>query len=117
MPHQTAKGLDQRPKRHAADNLIAFAGGEITLLTHDGLVEFLDQRRLTNAGIPLHQHHGPVPLADVVERAEQCRDLAFSPVQLLRNQKAVDNVVLPESKGHDVPVHSPRASALLEVFL
>ncbi len=115
LPHQTTKGLNQRAERSAVGDLIEFAGDEVPSPANDGFVQFLNERALSDTGITGDHHHGGLSTARPIERPEQFLYLLLSPVELVRDQKAIRDIAPAKGKGSDAAVRHPFARANLKV--
>ena len=71
-----------------------------------------------DAGMARNQHKlRPAMGYDAVERFQQCGDLSFPPVELLRNDQSIRDILFAERKFGDVIGRLPRCKALPKIGL
>src|SRR5882724_2192327 len=84
------EGLGQRRVRDVTLVLVELAGREEAARRHELLVQLIDERGFSDAGISGHEHELRRALIDhPIERREQRPDLRLASVQLLRNHEPV----------------------------
>ena len=107
-PHEALKSLHQSRIGNVALVLIELAGGEEASWWNKHLVQFIDDRGFSDAGISGDQHQlRRAALDDAIEGREQGLDLALPAVQLLGDQQPIGRVVLAQWELIDVPAELP----------
>jgi len=116
--HQALKRLHQRRIGNVALVLVELAGREEPPRRHKHLVQFIDDRGFSDAGIAGNQHQlRRAAFNDPIERGDQGVDLALPPIQLLGYQQPVRRVVFTQWEGIDAALTLPVGEAMLQIML
>src|ERR1700739_1433835 len=94
LANEPLERLGQRGIRDVFKTEIEFPRDEDAARQHDRLVKFVDDGRLADARIARNQQKFRLAVGyDAVERFQQCGNLSFPPVELLRDDQSIRGIL------------------------